>query len=308
MNGAFRRLTIPAVSLTISACAGLTQMQDSLNKFGSGATSVSSTEMTFFNKVQALDCSVQFYSSAADWALGAAQSYDISGLCKPQLLSNDQLAIRQHILDGITVYAGKIQALASTAGDKTLDTNGQKLASQLNNLATKPGGITKADGTIAAGVEAALIQLANMALDQTRYKDAKRAATDMAPYLETVVDELKTENSDFGSGIDSKRGKLELALRKVVDTVPTNTQALRFSALIDARQVVRSTNPFGQEALNSATGIPTPDTNKLNAALDGIVSANKAIATAGEGGIAASVTDLVTRAQAAQADEVAITK
>lgn len=75
------RLGLLAACLAMSACTGLTQMQDSLNKFGEGATSVSSTEMTFFNNVQSLDCSVQFYSASADWAVGAAGTYDLSGHC-----------------------------------------------------------------------------------------------------------------------------------------------------------------------------------------------------------------------------------
>lgn len=302
------RVWLSAMCLSISACTGLTQMQDSLNKFGTGAASVSTTEMTFFNNVQALDCSVQFYAAAADWAIGASSRYDITGACNPGLITNTQLEIRQHMLDAITAYAGKMRALASDAGDQTLDTNGRNLATNLNTLATRPGGITKADATIAAGVEGALIQLANMALDEKRYNDAKKAATDMQPYLETVVKEFKTENTDFASGIDSKRGKLELTLRKVVDTVPSEDKARRFVAVVGARNIARSANPFGQETLASTTGIPTPDASKLNTALDGVLNANKAISTAGKGGIAAAVTDLVSRAQAAQADQAAITK
>jgi len=152
-------------------------------------------------------------------------------------------------------------------------------------------------------VEKALVQLANMALDETRYKEAKKAATQMEPNVEIVVQELKNENRLFASGIDSKRGKLELELRKVVDSVPVSDKARRFSAVVDARNIARSANPFGQEALSSANGVPTSDPSKLNTALDGLLAANRAIASAGKGGIAAAVTDLVTRAQAAQADQ-----
>ena len=302
------RIWVVTLCLMTSACAGLTQMQDSLTEFGAGATSVSTTEMTFFNNVQALDCSVQFYRYSADWAMGAAAGYDLTGTCAPQVITSPQLAIRQHILDAITIYAGKMQALASTAGDKTLDTNGLNLANQLNTLASKPGGITKADASIAADVEGALIQLTNMALDQTRYKDAKTAASTMQQYLEAVVRELQSENNAFAASIDSKRGQLELTLRNIVNSVPANDKALRFATVVGSRNILRSANPFGQETLSSVSGIPTPDASKLNSALDGIVNANKAIGATNEGGIAAAVTDLISRAQAAQADEAAITK
>lgn len=308
MNSAMKRLVASTVCLQLSACAGLTQMQDSLNKFGAGATSVSTTEMTFFNNVQSLDCSVQFYGQATDWAIGKTGNYDISGACTPAIITTDQLAIRQHILDAITAYAGKMQALACATGDQTLDANGRSVANQINTLATRPGGITKADATIASGVEAALIQLANMALDEARFKDAKKAASAMEPSLEVVINELKTENTAFAASIVSQRGKLELTLRKVVDSVPPSDQALRLSAVIDARNIMRSANPFGQEALSTASGIPTPDASKLNSALDGVLSANQAIASASKGGIVAAATDLVSRAQAAQTDETAITK
>lgn len=293
--------------LTLSACAGLSQMQDSLNKFGDGATSVSTTEMTFFKNVQSVDCTVQFYDTTVSWAVDPrSRNYDLSGRCKPQLLTNEQLAIRQHMLDAVTAYAAKIQALASTTGDRALDSNGQALAENLNKLAVRPGGITKGDAGIADGVEAALIQLATMALDEKRYKEAKSAANAMEPYLGIVVQELKTENLDFADSISSKRGRLELDLRQVVNRAMTPTS--RFAAVVGARNVLRSSNPFGQEALSQTSGIPAPDPSALNSALDGLLSANKEIAHGSKGSIAAAVTDLVTRAKAAQADETAIAR
>jgi hypothetical protein len=299
---------IVPVALLVAGCSGLTQMQDSLNKFGSGATSVSTTEMAFLNNVQTFDCTVQFYSNASDWAVGAAANYDLTGACKPQIITTNQIAIRQHMLDALTAYAGKIQALASTAGDQTLDTAGQKLATQINTLATSPGGITKSDATIAADVEAALIQLANMALDQARYDDAKKAASAMQPYLQSVVTELEKENTNYATAIEGAQGKLELSLRKVVDTAPASNPTSRFESVVAARGIVRSANPFGVEVLAPATGIPTPNPAAMNSALDSVVTANGAIANASDGGISAAVTDLVSRAQAAQADVNAITK
>lgn len=301
-----RPLGVTLACMALCACTGLTQMQDSLNKFGAGATSVSATEMTFFKNVQSVDCSVQYYDKTVSWAVGAGDNYDLTGRCTPELLRNEQLVIRHHMLDAVTAYAAKMQALASAGGDKTLDSNAQALAVNLNKLATQAGGITKGDAGIAAGVEAALIQLATMALDEKRYKEARAAAIAMEPYLETIVVELKTENLDFANSIDSKRGALELELRQVVDRATTPTS--KFGAVVNARNILRSSNPFGQEAISQASNIPAPDPTTLNSALDGLLSANKEIAHGSKGSIAAAVTDLVTRAQAAQADEAAIAK
>jgi hypothetical protein len=53
---------------------------------------------------------------------------------------------------------------------------------------------------------------------------------------------------------------------------------------------------------------PSVAVSQLNAALDGLVSANNAIANAGVGGINAAVADLVSRAQAARTFQAALGK
>jgi hypothetical protein len=304
--GAFVVLLLPVLALP--GCGGLTSMQDSLNKFGSGTTTASTTEIAFLQNVQAFDCTTQFYTAATEWAGGTGQNYDISGTCNPEIITADQLSIRKNILSVVSLYASKIQALASTSGDKTLDTAGQKLAEQLNKAALSGKGITKSDKTIAAGVEGALIQLTNTALDQTRYNDARKAASDMQPYLTTVINALENENTDLAQEVQSRRGLLELSLRGIIDTLPKGDPEVRFDAVVNARQLLITSNPFGQETISSAQGPPIPDATALNSALDAVLSANLAISTASKGGIAAAVTDLVSRAQAAEADEAAIAK
>ena len=79
---------------------------------------------------------------------------------------------------------------------------------------------------------------------------------------------------------------------------------------------MQTANPFGAAPQPSAGAPPALDSNtnpdsiaqQQNKALDGLVTANAALATAGTGGIVAAVNDLVARAQAAQAMQAALAK
>jgi hypothetical protein len=123
-----------------------------------------------------------------------------------------------------------------------------------------------------------------------------------------VINALENENTDLAQEVQSRRGLLELSLRGIIDTLPKGDPEVRFDAVVNARQLLITSNPFGQETISSAQGPPIPDATALNSALDAVLSANLAISTASKGGIAAAVTDLVSRAQAAEADEAAIAK
>jgi hypothetical protein len=296
-----------AIGVSLSACSGLTQMQDSLSKFDQGTHAVASAQESFFGNVQAFDCTTQFYAQTQSWAVGASTDFDLTGSCTPTLISNNQIAIRKNLLDAISLYADKLQALASSAEDKTLDGNAQSLASKLNNLASSHG-LIAADASIGSDVEAGIIAISEMALDQRRFNDAKSAAKEMAPNLSAIVKQLKSENISFVSAVQSKRGLLEIKLRSVISTIPANNPSERFASVISARHLYMSANPFGAESLTSASAQPTPDASALNNALDGLVKANDAIATAGQGAIANEVSDLVSRAQAARVDQAAIAK
>src|SRR5271163_2525815 len=55
-------------TICMSACAGLTQMQDTAAKFDQGVHAATAAELSLFSQVQAAECSRNFYSKGFDFA------------------------------------------------------------------------------------------------------------------------------------------------------------------------------------------------------------------------------------------------
>jgi hypothetical protein len=151
-----RTVYIAAV-LLLAGCSGLTQMQDTISKFDQGAHSVATGQMAFFRQVQIADCNNQFYSAAFNFSIKQTEKLDLTGICEPTILDNNQIKIRQALMDSLTLYVDKIQTLATGDSNKTLDSNSQNLAGQLNGLAKSHG--LGSSLSIAEGVEAAVIAI-----------------------------------------------------------------------------------------------------------------------------------------------------
>jgi hypothetical protein len=297
--------------LSLAGCSGLSQLQDPISKFDQGAHSVATAQMTFFGAVRTAECESQFYGTAYDFASGRASAIDLRGNCSPQRLTDQQITTRQNLMSAITLYADQIQALAASGDDKNLDTNAQGLASKLNALA-KSGGF--AESAIGADVEAAVIGLTGMVIDNGKFHDIRAAATSEQENLAKVATTLKNENANLSSGIDSSLGTIRAELTATLaDTKKNDGQAVFFQT-VQARSILQTANPFGLQPIAASAGALDPNTNptsvvqQLNAALDSLVIANHAIATAGTGGIVAAVNDLVARAQQAQAIQAALSK
>ncbi|MGA2223597.1 MAG: hypothetical protein ABSH41_04045 [Syntrophobacteraceae bacterium] len=301
----WRGVLFALVGVSLAGCAGLTQIEDTITKYDQGAHSVSAAEMNFFKSVQTVDCTSQFYLQAIGWANGTEHNFYINGICTPTILTDDQIKTRQALMDAITLYADKMAALASRDDSKTLDTNSQKLASNINNMAKQHQFSAL---PVAADVEAAIIGISDMVLDQKKFAEIKKAARDMQPDLQTVVMTLQKENIIFAQGIASKIDRIEAALRPLV-AAEKQRGMVSFLDLLEARRILQSANPFSTTSLAAD---PDKDPQnvalQLNKALDAVLNANKAIASAGTGGIIASVNDLIARAQAAQSIQTALNK
>ncbi len=299
-------ILIAVIVLSLVGCAGLTQMQDSVTKFDQGAHSASVAEMNFLRAVQAADCNYQFYTQAADWAQGKSSRYVIVGPCKFSVLDDKELKVRQDLMDAITLYTDKMAALASSDDNKTLTSNSQTLAENLNKIA-KQGSFSNL--SIATEVEAAIIAITEMALDQRRFTEVRKAASDMALHLNVTVEALKAENANYALVIAGKLGGIEVTLRSILDSAHKARGPMSFFDVIEARGIEQSANPLGATATSTASGAtPQGIASQLNDALDAIVKANDAIAHASTGGIIATVNDLVARAQAAVAIQAALSK
>jgi hypothetical protein len=347
---------LPLVT-AVAACAGLTQLQASLGDFDKGAHEVATSEMSFLRAAQSADCTKQFYQGAILWALDAhAGELDLSKHCTPVSVSTTQIQTRQALLNAITLYADKISALAADGQDKALDAGARTMAGRLEGLSAAKlpglGGLSLGDklptrfsGDVAAGVAAAIDEMAQMALDRKRYKDIKDAAGQMQPHLALVVAALQAENALYAQSIASSLGdiqqNLQLFLKESRDArvrlvarskasyellvagkpsdlsdqkLEGNIALLSFADVVTARQILRDANPFGDVGLIVPAGADEASKDaqslaaRVNGSLDALLRANDAIANAGNGGIIASVNDLIARAQDAQKIAAAIGK
>jgi hypothetical protein len=310
-----RATTAVVLPALLSACSGLTQLQDSLSKFDQGAHVVATSQTTFFNGVHSVECEAQFYAGAYAYSKDDSVPIDLRGKCAADklFLNSAQIAIRQKMLDALTLYADALQALGSTGDDKSLDTNLQTAAGNLNTLATKSG-LSKADASIATDVEAAIVGLTNMILDQKKKTDIQAAAKNQKANLAKLVDTLKAENLNLASGVDDLIGSIRANLAATLATARKREGSAVFFDVVRARSYLESVSPFGSKGLDDSTAAsdpvidPSVAVSQLNSALDGLVSANNAIASAGVGGINAAVADLVSRAQAARTIQAALGK
>jgi hypothetical protein len=208
--------TLAPLVLALAGCAGLTQVQDTVTKFDQGAHAVSTSQVAFLRAAQAADCTYQFYTKALDFVQDESPTPTISLVtgapCVPDVLNNADILVRQKLLSAIVLYADQIQAVVSGGADKTLATDGQAAASDFNNFLKSPE-ISKATHTpLTASVEAAVVALFGMAMDEKELKDIKTAAQAQAKNLASVVELLKQENTDVAANMTSKAGTISVIL------------------------------------------------------------------------------------------------
>jgi len=279
-------LIIIVTAFALSGCAGLTQMQDTVTKFDQGAHSVSTAQMSLFHQVQAAECNRNFYEKAFDFSQGQQIPFDLMEPCTNKELTDDQLAIRQKLMDTITLYADAIQTLANGTDDTNLSTNSKSVASNIQNLA-KQQGFTAVTSTDTSALNAAVVAITSMILDHTKYKEIKEAASAVQQELTTVVAELKNENTNDIIGLESKKTAFSNQLKAAVLKSRETRGVASFLDVVEAHNFIPSIFPSPQNA------------DQLNKALDALVAANQALANAKNGGAIPEISDLISRAQQA---------
>jgi hypothetical protein len=303
-------MLVLCLSVAFSGCSGMKRLQEPIVKFDESMHSLAVAQMSFFHAVQVADCNQQFYTKAYEYAFHDQGSFYLAGACQPAILDDDQLHLRQSLMDALVLYADKMTALAVNDDDKALSANSQKLAGRLAAVA-KQGGFGSM--AVSSGVGAAVTAIGEMALDQRRFGTVTEAAAAMEPHLEAVIGTLKMENTIFAYGIAGKTDRIEGYLRELVLSTHQQRGRETFLDIIAARRIVQSANPFGL-APGGASGIRDPQqepeyvADQLNASLDAALNANRAIAGAGTGGLIAAVNDLAARAGAAQAMQKELVK
>jgi hypothetical protein len=249
---------------------------------------------------------------------------DLASPCVSTIVTKDQLSTRQNLLNAITLYADQIQSLASEDSDKTLSGNAQTAANNINGLAKNHGLLGSNGLPIAADVETAVIQITGMVLSAKQLSDIKASARAQSDNLKSIVGYLKQENTDLANTMVNQAGSEANTLESIIglvkqdgilvsngrSTVARSNNPQVYLLTLTARQMLLNTPPTGISL--SATGGSAQDplsvASQLNNTLDGLVTANDAIANASTGGAIADVSDLVARAQAAQTMQAALAK
>jgi hypothetical protein len=129
--------------ISLTACTGLTQLQDTVAKFDQGAHTASTAEIGLFKQVQVDDCLGQFYRVAFAFATASKDqhgnyqkiAFDVDPACTSQELTVKEIATRQALLDTITLYADSIQTSANGNDDKSLSSNSEGLVNNIRGLA-----------------------------------------------------------------------------------------------------------------------------------------------------------------------------
>jgi len=284
-------------SFSFSACAGLTQMQDTAAKFDQGVHTVSTAEMNLFTQVQAAECSRNFYVQGFDFATVPRDKttgkyperppLDLrSNTCVHLELTDEQLALRQKLMQTITLYADAIQTLTNGTSDTNLSDEAKTVAGKIKDLGTQQK-FTSTEVGVGAVLNAALVTIATMVIDHSSYKDVKSAATAMQTPITNVVKALKAENSADAIGLASKADGLANEMRTSLSAARDNTGAASFLDVVSTRM-----------ALDSLIVTP-PNVAQLNATLDAVVKANDALAHSTNGGAIPEIADLISRAQQA---------
>jgi hypothetical protein len=297
------RTLLPALlifCLSLSGCAGLTQMQDTAAKFNQSVHVATAAEMSLFHQVQAAECSRNFYAQAFDFATApptdAKHHYAVllstldldPANCTPQELTDDQLAIRQKLTDTINLYADAVQSLTNGTSDTTLSKNSLTLAGDIKGLATQEK-FNSVQGGAAAGLNAAVVTIVGMIVDHRIYKEVKAAAGAMQDPLTIIVHQLQLENLADAQGLASKAEGFANELRSSLGAARDQFGTASFLDIVQARMAYQ------------ATILTPPKVDQLNRTLDSVLKANEALARSANGGAIPEISDLVTRAQQASA-------
>lgn len=284
---------------SLCACttmAPLTQTDNNVNKFAAGIHTVDSAEMAFLRQVQSAECSSRFYSAAFTFATASKDPrtkqypnvpFDLHPDCEPQELTNDELRLRQTLLDTLAAYGDSMQFLLTGNNNGTPDSWSDAVAKDAENLA-KQEKFKSISSSDAAGMNAAVVSIAEVILDHHEYANVKQAAAKAEPSLEIMVNTLKSENTNDAEGIKSKLTGIKQDLYIAARASREQRGAASLFDIASAHAAL--------EPLSVAT-----DVTLLNATLDAMVSSNKALASDDQSALLPEVINFVSQGQKAAA-------
>lgn len=293
-------LKIAAASLgacLLCACrtlAPMAQEQKIASQFSTGAHLISAAETTFLRQVQSTECMSTFYNEAFAYAVAEKEArsrdnsstvLDLLPSCQPTELTYAQLQSRQALLNLLTAYADSIEAVMGEGGDQEFDSNSESIAKRLQSVA-KQAGFTAITPNEVAGVNAAIDTITSVIIDHHEYGNVKEATSKAESSLESIVNALKSENSNDASGIQSKLGGIKNDFRIAISASRDHKGAASFLDIVNTHALLASMTV-------------TADPVQLNAALDALVTANKALARGDKATARLVVSNLVSEGQKA---------
>jgi hypothetical protein len=292
----FGCLAASVMSVVVSACAGLTQLQDTAAKFDQGVHTASAAETGLFNQVQASECSRNFYVQGFNFATALRDKntgqypelpLDLRATaCVHQELTDAELTNRQSLMQAITLYADAIQTLTNGTSDTNLNDDAKTLAGKIKDLGTQQK-FTSTEAEAGAALNTAIVTIATMVIDHSSYKDVKAAAAAMQKPLSTIVKALEDENSADAVGLASKADLLTNEMRTGLLAARDKFGAASFLDVVTTRTTLQSLI------------VTPPNVAQLNGTLDAVVKANEALARSTNGGAIPEISALISRAQQA---------
>ena len=210
-------------ALQLAGCASYPRVNDTVDKFDQGSHTLSASEMGFLHAAQRADCDFLFYTRALDFvsdpAPKPASSLVSAQPCVPEVLTNQDVAIREKLLSAITLYADQIQAVAAGAADKTLSADARFAGGDFTAFLASTDMSKAVNSAIPATVDQAVTGLFDMVMDAANVRNVQAAAHDQAKNLAAVVELLKSENTQVAAHMTAKAVEISHVLDIMIASI-----------------------------------------------------------------------------------------
>jgi hypothetical protein len=183
-----RSLTLEPFLLMVflTGCAGLDTIGQPTLGFYDAAVALNNAEQRML-----LDLNrsiTRSYQDRAEVDYLSGKNFDVS--TNPSVISQESIDVRIKATQAVQLYAQKLLDLTSSQQNQTLDTNMESAAQSLETLL--PNSVPPEE---MGHVSAALDGIANIVLDQERYKTIVEAARAAQPHLETLARLIRNDDA-----------------------------------------------------------------------------------------------------------------
>lgn len=312
-----RALTAAFFAVAVAACTDVSQQRPAAAQFDSAVKSLAAAQEALYQQDADLDVSTAAAIARTQEACGPIpQLVDLRAAreaAAARTVPPAERALRTKLLDGLALYAARLDALAQDHASD-IDANAGALGSSLTTL-DSAAGLGAADPAIAAA-SGALGLVVDFIVGRRQYDAIKSAATDLQPKIVDIVTVLKRENSQIATHNRTNLTQLNSArialLSCVASPGPSPTAADRpakGAVLVDDRAMLilgglRNASKaaiFDQMWAETGSDPGTVTATAANDALDALVTANDSIAKAGPKNAWAAIQVLAQRVEKAVA-------